>query len=79
MITPVDVPAEPAPTELPVATPQAEVATKETVEKATEETQATDNEALSEADQAKLDGEKPARPRRPRGRPPKKANPTTEQ
>ena len=79
VITPVDVPAEPAPTELPVATPQAEVATKETVEKATEETQATDNEALSEADQAKVDGEKPARPRRPRGRPPKKANPTTEQ
>ena len=79
VIAPVEVPAEPVPTELPVAVPQTEVATKETIEKATEETQATDNEALSEADQAKIDGEKPARPRRPRGRPPKKANPTTEQ
>ncbi|WPP69728.1 Rne/Rng family ribonuclease [Acinetobacter pittii] len=55
----------------PKATAKAKAATEQAVEP-------TEAPAESESEDSKADKDKPSRPRRPRGRPPKKANPVAE-
>ncbi len=70
-----ETPAEPA-VEAPVAKqPKAAAKAKAATEQAAEPTEAP---AESESEDSKADKDKPSRPRRPRGRPPKKANPVAE-
>jgi len=62
--------------EAPVAKqPKAAAKAKAATEQAVEPTEAP---AESESEDSKADKDKPSRPRRPRGRPPKKANPVAE-
>lgn len=62
--------------EAPVAKqPKATAKAKAATEQAVEPTEAA---AESESEDSKADKDKPSRPRRPRGRPPKKANPVAE-
>lgn len=70
-----ETPAKPA-VEAPVAKqPKAAAKAKAATEQAAEPTEAP---AESESEDSKADKDKPSRPRRPRGRPPKKANPVAE-
>ncbi|MEO9302632.1 Rne/Rng family ribonuclease [Acinetobacter pittii] len=70
-----ETPAKPA-VEAPVAKqPKAAAKAKAATEQAAESTEAP---AESESEDSKADKDKPSRPRRPRGRPPKKANPVAE-
>lgn len=70
-----ETPAKPA-VEAPVAKqPKAAAKAKAATEQAAELTEAP---AESESEDSKADKDKPSRPRRPRGRPPKKANPVAE-
>ena len=81
MENPVALPQKPVETkqdysEAPVAKqPKAAAKAKAATEQAVEPTEAP---AESESEDSKADKDKPSRPRRPRGRPPKKANPVAE-
>lgn len=70
-----ETPAETAVEEAPVAKQPKATKAKVATEQAVEPTEAA---AESESEDSKADKDKPSRPRRPRGRPPKKANPVAE-
>ena len=83
-VTPAEVateaPSEPVQAELEVEAPVAEAPTPK-AKKAEEPAQVIETEKKADSsteDNANEEGEKPARPRRPRGRPPKKANTAAE-